>query len=128
MTSSHTHFMQRALTLALKGKGWVHPNPLVGCVLVKGGRIIGEGFHARFGGPHAEIEALRKAGSKAKGSTLYINLEPCSHWGKTPPCVPALIKAGIKQVYVSHKDPNPEVNGKGLQTLRRSGIKVRRPF
>src|SRR5262245_53884854 len=101
MDPQHTQFMQRAISLALKGKGWVHPNPLVGCVMVKEGNIISEGFHGRYGGSHAEIEALQKAGSKAKGAILYINLEPCVHWGKTPPCAPALIKAGIKKIYVS---------------------------
>ncbi len=124
MTTNHARFMQRALSLAQKGKGKVHPNPLVGCVLVKNGKIIGEGHHARYGGPHAEIVALQKAGSHAKGSTLYINLEPCAHWGKTPPCAPALIEAGIREAFISLKDPNPSVNGKGIALLKKAGIRV----
>ncbi len=124
MTATHSRFMKRALALALKGKGEVHPNPLVGCVLVKGGKIVGEGFHAKYGGPHAEVVALQDAGPKAKGATAYINLEPCTHWGKTPPCAPALRKAGIKEAYVSLKDPNPSVNGIGIFHLRRGGIRV----
>src|SRR5262245_60302113 len=124
MKNQHTRFMQRAIALAQKGKIGAHPNPLVGCVLVKNNRIISEGFHAHYGGDHAEIVALKKVGPKAKGATLYINLEPCVHWGKTPPCSPALIQAGIKQIYVSHLDPNPAVNGKGVQMLRKAGIKV----
>lgn len=116
--------MQRALTLAAKGQGHVHPNPVVGCVVVKNQKIIGEGFHARYGGPHAEIEALRKAGSHAVGATVYLTLEPCTHWGKTPPCAPALVKSGIKELFIALQDPNPSVNGSGLKYLKKAGIKV----
>lgn len=122
--SKHRLYMQRAISLALKGKGWVHPNPLVGCVLVKNGRVIAEGYHGRFGGPHAEQVALAKAGSAARGSTAYVNLEPCVHWGKTPPCAPALVSAGVREVHVAIKDPNPKVSGRGISFLRRSGIRV----
>lgn len=118
-------FMKLALKLAEKGKGRVSPNPLVGAVLVKKGKIIGKGFHEKFGKAHAEINALKHAGSKAKGSEVYINLEPCSHFGKTPPCVNALIKAGVKKAFIAMKDPNPKVNGKGIKKLRKAGIKVK---
>jgi diaminohydroxyphosphoribosylaminopyrimidine deaminase/5-amino-6-(5-phosphoribosylamino)uracil reductase len=97
---------------------------MVGCVIVRQGKIVGEGFHRKFGGAHAEIEALRHAGILAQGADLYVNLEPCSHYGKTPPCTDAIIRAGIKRVYVAMKDPNPLVGGKGIRTLRRAGIEV----
>lgn len=122
--TNHAGYMQRALRLALRGKGWVHPNPLVGCVLVSRNRVVGEGYHARYGGPHAEQVALAKAGSKARGATAYVNLEPCTHWGKTPPCAPSLRAAGIREIYVADKDPNPKVNGKGISFLKRSGIQT----
>ncbi len=124
MSQDHSHFMRRALNLALKGKGQVSPNPCVGCVIVKNGKVVGEGYHQKFGGPHAEVFALNQAGSKAKGATLYINLEPCSHWGKTPPCVPQLLKAGIKKVFVAMEDPNPKVSGRGIQILRKGGLQI----
>src|SRR3989344_2270357 len=116
-------FMSRALLLAAKGEGKVSPNPLVGAVLVKDGKITGEGCHEFFGGPHAEVNAL--AGVDAKGATLYISLEPCSHSGglkKTPPCVPLIIKKGIKRVVIAAEDRNPEV--KGIEQLKFAGIKV----
>lgn len=116
--------MQRALSLARKGLGRVSPNPCVGAVLVKGQKIISEGFHPYCGGPHGEIVALRKAGKKAKGASLYINLEPCTHWGKTPPCAPEVIKAGIKKAYISMRDPNPEVTGRGIAALKKGGVGV----
>lgn len=116
--------MDRALRLAHRGQGRVEPNPMVGCVLVKAGRIVGEGYHRRYGGPHAEINALRQAGSAARGATLYVTLEPCSYHGQTPPCVDALITAGIKTVYAAVNDPNPRVNGAGLRRLRDAGINV----
>lgn len=97
---------------------------MVGCVVVKNRRIVGEGYHKQFGGWHAEVYALRKAGKQAKGSTLFVNLEPCSHYGKTPPCVEAIIAAGVKRVVVATLDPNPLVSGKGIRALRRSGIDV----
>jgi diaminohydroxyphosphoribosylaminopyrimidine deaminase/5-amino-6-(5-phosphoribosylamino)uracil reductase len=105
-------------------KGNTSPNPLVGCVIVKKGKIIAEGYHEKFGGLHAEINALNKAGEKAKGAEMYVSLEPCNHYGKTPPCVDAIIKAGIKKVVVALQDPNPLVNGKGINELKKAGIKV----
>ena len=116
--------MQRCLLLAQKGEGKVNPNPMVGCVIVRGDKIVGEGYHHRYGGPHAEVFALQQAGKKAKGATLFVSLEPCSHFGKTPPCAEAIIAAGIKNVYVAVKDPNPLVSGKGIWKLRQSGINV----
>jgi diaminohydroxyphosphoribosylaminopyrimidine deaminase / 5-amino-6-(5-phosphoribosylamino)uracil reductase len=116
--------MQRALALAERGKGFVSPNPLVGCVLVKGGKTVGEGWHALFGGPHAEADALKKAGPRAKGATAYVTLEPCSHWGKTPPCAQALIKAGVRRVVAALKDPHSKVAGNGFAALRKAGIRV----
>jgi len=114
--------MLRALELACKGK--TTPNPKVGAVLVKNNRIIAEGFHARAGGPHAEVVALRKAGNKAKGADLYINLEPCCHVGRTPPCTDAIIQSGVSRVFAGMKDPNKLVQGKGVRALKASGIKV----
>lgn len=117
--------MARALRLARRGIGKVSPNPMVGAVLVKEGRIIGEGFHPQTGEPHAEIYALRMAGEDAKGAVLYVTLEPCNHYGKTPPCTEALIQAGIKEVVVARRDVNPRVAGKGILRLREAGIEVR---
>jgi len=116
--------MQRALSLAARGEGLVEPNPMVGCVLARGERVVGEGWHRRFGGPHAEINALARAGRRAKGATAYVTLEPCCHFGKTPPCTDALIAAGIRRVVAAMKDVNPLVAGKGLRRLRAAGIKV----
>lgn len=120
-------WMRAALALAAKGEGKVSPNPLVGCVLVKGGRVIARAWHARFGGPHAEAEALRLAGPAARGATAYVNLEPCCHFGKTPPCTRALIAAGVKTVVAAMEDPNPKVSGKGFAELKRAGVAVRVP-
>lgn len=120
-------WMQRALSLAVKGLGYVSPNPLVGCVIVsKDGDVIGEGYHERYGKAHAEVNAVRsvKDESKLKGATVYVTLEPCSHQGKTPPCAPMLAKLPIERVVVAMQDPNPEVNGKGLDILREKGIQV----
>ena len=118
-------FMRRALELAERGRGLTSPNPMVGAVVVADrGEIVGEGFHARAGGPHAEIEALRAAGSRARGATLYITLEPCSHQGRTPPCAPAVIAAGVARVVASIGDPNPQVSGTGFNALRAAGIEV----
>ena len=114
--------MLRALELARKGK--TTPNPMVGAVLVKNNRIIAEGFHSRAGGPHAEIVALRKAGSKARGADLYVNLEPCCHMGRTSPCTDAIIKSGVSRVFAGMKDPNKLVQGKGIRILKAVGIKV----
>lgn len=116
-------FMRRAIELA--GKGFTSPNPMVGCVIVKDGGIIAEGFHGRAGRPHAEAAALKKLrGGKAKGATMYVNLEPCRHFGRTPPCTDAIILAGIKRVVAAMKDPNPQVAGEGFKTLRKAGVKV----
>jgi len=125
MGKSDERYMRRALELARRKGRYVSPNPRVGAVLVKGGRIVGEGAHSRFGGPHAEIVALRKAGPSAKGATLYVNLEPCSHQGKRGPCCRAVVSAGVREVVVSLQDPYPLVSGRGFRFLRRSGVKVR---
>lgn len=124
MDEIHIAFMQRALDLAQRAKGRTSPNPLVGAVIVKDGEVIGEGYHWKAGTPHAEVHALNAAGERAKGATLYTTLEPCCHWGRTPPCTEALIQAGIKQVYVAEVDPNPSVAGKGIQQLQNAGINV----
>ena len=124
--SSH-HFMRHALRLARRGYGATSPNPMVGAVLVKGGKIIGRGWHRRAGLPHAEIEALRdaqKRGHNPRGATLYVTLEPCCTHGRTPPCTDAIIAAGIKRVVVGATDPNPKHAGKGFKILRRAGIEV----
>lgn len=120
-------FMKRAYDLARRGKGKVSPNPTVGAIIVRAGKIIAEGWHRYFGGPHAEIEALRCARKKkksAKDATMYVTLEPCVHFGKTPPCAPEIIKAGISRVIVGTKDLNPAVNGRGIKALKKAGIKV----
>jgi diaminohydroxyphosphoribosylaminopyrimidine deaminase/5-amino-6-(5-phosphoribosylamino)uracil reductase len=116
--------MRRALDLALLGQGSVEPNPMVGCVIVAGAEIIGEGWHRQFGGPHAEIEALKIAGSRAAGATMYVTLEPCCHQGKTPPCTRALIAAGLRRLVVAQPDPFPLVDGAGVNELRAAGIEV----
>ncbi|MBA3062077.1 MAG: bifunctional diaminohydroxyphosphoribosylaminopyrimidine deaminase/5-amino-6-(5-phosphoribosylamino)uracil reductase RibD, partial [Atribacteria sp.] len=114
-------FMQRALRLAKKGMGTTSPNPMVGSVVVKNGEIVGEGFHRKAGEAHAEIIALESAGQRAKGAELYLTLEPCSHYGKTPPCVEAVIKAGVKRVVIAIQDPNPLVAGQGIKKLKKAG-------
>lgn len=116
--------MSLALAEAVRGLGRTHPNPAVGAVLVKGGKVIAAGYHARLGAPHAEAVALAKAGKAAKGATLYSTLEPCNHHGRTPPCSDAIIAAGVKRVVYASSDPNPLVNGKGLRKLRAAGIEV----
>lgn len=116
--------MQRALELAILGQGYVEPNPMVGCVIVEGAEIIGEGWHRRFGGPHAEIEALRLAGTRARGATMYVTLEPCCHQGKTPPCSRAVIASGVRRVVIAQRDPFPKVNGGGVAELQAAGIEV----
>lgn len=118
-------FMGLALKLAAKGMYTTDPNPRVGCVIVKNGEIIGRGWHERAGGPHAEINALQQAGEGTQGATVYVTLEPCSHFGKTPPCADALIKAGVSRVVAAMPDPNPLVAGKGMQALESAGIKTR---
>ncbi|MBI2174785.1 MAG: bifunctional diaminohydroxyphosphoribosylaminopyrimidine deaminase/5-amino-6-(5-phosphoribosylamino)uracil reductase RibD [Candidatus Omnitrophica bacterium] len=117
-------FMARALALAARGWGLTSPNPAVGAVIVKNNRIVGEGFHHRAGSFHAEREALRQAGPKAKRATLYVTLEPCNHTGRTPPCCDAILDSGISRVVVGVPDPNPITNGKGISRLKKAGIKV----
>ncbi len=124
MSSCDQAYMARALELARKGLYSTHPNPRVGCVIVRDGRIIGEGWHAKAGEPHAEVYALRQAGERARGATAYVTLEPCSHHGRTPPCADALIAAGVKRVVAAMQDPNPQVAGQGLARLRQAGIEV----
>ncbi len=116
--------MQRCLQLAQRGSGRTSPNPLVGSVIVKDGEIMGSGFHPQAGQPHAEVFALREAGEQAENSTVYVNLEPCSHYGRTPPCAEALIKAKVAKVVAGMVDPNPQVAGRGIQKLRDAGIEV----
>ena len=116
--------MRLALALAGRGEGFVEPNPMVGCVIFKGNRVVGTGYHRRFGGPHAERGALRQAGSCARGACVYVTLEPCNHFGKTPPCTEALIRAGVKRVVVAMRDPNRLVAGRGIRRLRAAGIRV----
>ena len=113
-------FMKRAMEFAVCGQGFVEPNPMVGCVIVAGDRIVAEGWHKRFGGPHAEIEALNVAGDSARGATMYVTLEPCCHHGKTPPCADAILSAGVRRVVVAEQDPFPLVSGSGLARLRAS--------
>jgi len=119
--------MQRALSLARQGRGWVEPNPMVGAIIVDGDRVIGEGYHQRFGGPHAEVNALRDCrarGHEPAGAMMVVTLEPCAHQGKTPPCAQALIDAKLARVVIAMADPNPRVSGRGIATLRRAGIDV----
>nr|WP_279158264.1 bifunctional diaminohydroxyphosphoribosylaminopyrimidine deaminase/5-amino-6-(5-phosphoribosylamino)uracil reductase RibD [Pseudomonas corrugata] len=116
------HYMARALELARRGHYTTHPNPRVGCVIVRDGQIVGEGWHIRAGEPHAEVHALRAAGELARGATAYVTLEPCSHHGRTPPCADALVNAGVARVVAAMQDPNPEVAGRGLQRLAQVGI------
>ena len=117
--------MHLALSLARKGMGTTSPNPMVGAVLVRGNRVIGKGYHRKAGMPHAEIVALNDAKEEARGATLYINLEPCAHVGRTPPCVNSIIAAGVRRVVVAMLDPNPLVNGKGVNELKKAGIEVK---
>lgn len=125
LTKEQQHFfMTYALSLGEKGRYSAPPNPWVGCVIVKEGAIVGEGYHEERGKPHAEIIALQKAGKAASGATCFITLEPCSHFGKTPPCVDALIEAGIAQVVIPFADPDPHVNGKGIERLQKAGVEV----
>lgn len=116
--------MKRAIALARRGVGRTAPNPAVGCVIVRDGAIIGEGWHKKAGTPHAEVHALRRAGGAARGADVYVTLEPCAHFGKTPPCAEALIAAGVKRVFAAMVDPNPKVSAKGIEMLRTAGIEV----
>ncbi|MFZ3170636.1 MAG: bifunctional diaminohydroxyphosphoribosylaminopyrimidine deaminase/5-amino-6-(5-phosphoribosylamino)uracil reductase RibD [Carboxydocellales bacterium] len=124
MTAEDKRFMRLALELAAMGKGRTNPNPMVGAIVVKEGKIVGEGYHQKAGTPHAEVHALKAAGLDAKGATIYVTLEPCSHHGRTPPCTEAIIKAGITKVVAAMTDPNPLVAGRGLEKLRRAGLEV----
>ena len=121
-------YMLRAIQLAKKGEGWTNPNPMVGAVIVKDGRIIGEGYHKKCGELHAERNAIASLTESAEGATIYVTLEPCCHYGKTPPCTEAIIEQKIKKVVIGSRDPNPKVAGKGAQILRESGITVVRDF
>jgi diaminohydroxyphosphoribosylaminopyrimidine deaminase / 5-amino-6-(5-phosphoribosylamino)uracil reductase len=116
--------MRRCLALAARASGQTAPNPLVGCVIVQGDQVVGEGFHPKAGQPHAEVFALREAADRANGATLYVNLEPCNHYGRTPPCTEAILAAGIARVVVGMIDPDPRVSGQGVERLRQSGIEV----
>jgi diaminohydroxyphosphoribosylaminopyrimidine deaminase/5-amino-6-(5-phosphoribosylamino)uracil reductase len=116
--------MARALSLAARGLGRTHPNPAVGAVVVRRGRIVGEGFHRRAGAAHAEIVALRAAGRRAAGATLYVTLEPCTHFGRTPPCLERVVAAGVARVVIGIRDPNPRVRGRGVSGLQRAGVAV----
>jgi diaminohydroxyphosphoribosylaminopyrimidine deaminase/5-amino-6-(5-phosphoribosylamino)uracil reductase len=116
--------MRLAITLAREGRGATNPNPMVGAVVVRDGEVVGQGYHARVGGPHAEVAALEQAGLRARGATLYVNLEPCTIHGRTPPCTDAIIAAGIVRVVVAMEDPNPFVSGRGIQALISAGIVV----
>lgn len=124
MANTHEYYMKRALELAQKGMGHTSPNPMVGCVLVKDDRIIGEGFHEKCGELHAERNALKSCTESAKDATMYVTLEPCCHYGKTPPCTEAIIENGIKKVYVGCVDPNEKVGGKGIDILKSYGVDV----
>jgi len=125
MLRSDEYWMRRALRLAEKGRGRTSPNPMVGAVLVKNGEVVGEGYHAKAGEAHAEVLSIREAGEGAEGATLYLNLEPCIHYGKTPPCAPAVIEAGVRRVVVGMEDPNPLVRGRGLETIKKAGLDVK---
>ena len=124
ITPDDLHFLRRTLVLARRGLGRTAPNPAVGALVVRGSVVVGEGYHPQAGQPHAEIFALRAAGEQARGATVYVSLEPCSHFGKTPPCADALIEAGVARVVFASLDPNPLVAGQGAERLRRSGIAV----
>jgi diaminohydroxyphosphoribosylaminopyrimidine deaminase/5-amino-6-(5-phosphoribosylamino)uracil reductase len=125
MSDADTEFLRRAIHLAMKGRGRVEPNPMVGCVIVKDGRVIGAGYHGRFGGPHAEPTALAACTENCRGATAYVTLEPCCHTNKkTPPCAPRFVEAGIQRVVIGCLDPNPNVDGRGAQLLRAAGIDV----
>jgi len=117
-------WMKRALRLAEKGRGRTSPNPMVGAVLVKNGNVVGEGYHAKAGEAHAEIVALQKARQEARGAVLYLNLEPCTHYGKTPPCAPQVIQSSVKRVVIGMEDPNPLIKGRGVEALRKAGLNV----
>lgn len=128
MDREDRRFMERAIELARLGRGWTSPNPMVGAVIVKDGKVIGEGYHARCGGPHAERNAIASLTEPARGATLYVTLEPCCHTGKTPPCTEAILEQGISRVVIGSRDPNPKVAGKGAEILRRAKVAVEEDF
>src|ERR1700761_1161022 len=123
-TQADLSHMRAALALARRGLGTTWPNPSVGCVIVRDGRVVGRGYTAPGGRPHAEPAALAMAGTQAKGATVYVTLEPCCHWGRSPPCTDALIAAGVSRIVVAATDPDPRVNGEGLEKLRTAGIEI----
>ncbi len=124
ITTDDIGYMAKAIQLADRGRYSVHPNPRVGCVIVREGEVVGTGWHERAGEPHAEVYALREAGEKSRGATVYVTLEPCSHYGRTPPCADALAKAGVARVVVAVEDANPQVGGRGFARLREAGIEI----
>jgi diaminohydroxyphosphoribosylaminopyrimidine deaminase / 5-amino-6-(5-phosphoribosylamino)uracil reductase len=124
MEQDHTYWMERALALARKGAGLTRPNPPVGAVVVRKGQCVGEGYHRKAGGPHAEVHALKQAGRRAEGATLYVTLEPCSTTGRTPPCTDRILESGVTEVVVAVNDPNPIHAGRGLRLLRKRGVRV----
>jgi diaminohydroxyphosphoribosylaminopyrimidine deaminase/5-amino-6-(5-phosphoribosylamino)uracil reductase len=124
MTAINPTYMKLALSLAARGAGWVSPNPMVGAVVVKGGQVVGRGYHRRAGLPHAEVEALAAAGEAARGADLYVTLEPCNHQGRTPPCTQAILAAGVRRVIIAARDPNPQVTGGGAEFLAARGVEV----
>ncbi len=126
--TQHTFFMSRAIQLAKQGAGFTNPNPLVGAVVVKDNRIIGEGYHARYGDLHAERNALKNCTESPAGGDLYVTLEPCCHYGKQPPCTDAILESGIRRVFIGSRDPNPLVAGKGAEILRKAGIEIHTDF
>src|SRR5437868_14486319 len=122
VTATDAQHLERAIELAARGVGQVTPNPNVGAVVARDGQVVGEGWHERYGGPHAEVNALAAAGDAARGATLYVTLEPCCHHGKTPPCTDAILRAGITRVVAAMPDPFPEVAGQGIDALRAAGV------
>jgi len=124
MSDEDTRFMRRALRLATRAAGRTSPNPMVGTVIVRGTEIVGEGYHRAAGEPHAEVSALTKAGDAARGATLYTTLEPCAHHGRTPPCVDAILAAGVRRVVAAMRDPDPRTDGKGFRQLKAAGVEV----
>lgn len=124
MTAVDWRWMDRALDLAERGRYTVSPNPMVGAVVVAGGSVVGEAFHERAGGPHAEVGALERAGRRALGADLYVSLEPCAHFGRTPPCAPAILASGVRRVFFAARDPNPAVAGRGIAELSSGGVEI----
>src|SRR3954452_14681937 len=124
VTATDAQHLERAIELAARGVGQVTPNPYVGAVVARDGEVVGEGWHERYGGPHAEVNALAAAGEAARGATVYVSLEPCCHEGKTPPCTDAIVAAGVARVVVASDDPTEKASGRGLGILRDEGIQV----